>query len=99
RDFSTVGWKSVRLHGVRAGAPGAPPLLTAERVDASFDWDALLHQRSLRLRSLAVVAPRVDLNAPFPKIPESPPAEPGAKPFEIDRLTLTRGTVLGAPLA
>lgn len=98
RDFSTLGWRGLQLHEVRVSAPGAKPLLTAERVDATFDWDTLLHRRALRLRSLEVIAPRIDLAAPFPQIPESPKGE-ASTPFEIDRLSLVRGTVLGAPLA
>lgn len=97
RDFSTLGWRGLQLHEVRAGAPGARPLVTAERVDAVFDWDTLLHRRSLRLRSLEVIAPRIDLAAPFPEVPESPTGE-SSTPFEIDRLTVVRGTVRGAPL-
>src|SRR5689334_20416707 len=31
-DFSLVGWSGIELTGVRLGAPGKPPLATAQRV-------------------------------------------------------------------
>ena len=76
------------------GAPGSRPLFTAERVTADVAYRTL-RSEVLIVRSLVVVAPRLDLGAPFPELPpeEGPAAAPG---FEVRRLTLRRGVVLGA---
>ncbi|HUF79449.1 MAG TPA: hypothetical protein VMR44_11090, partial [Thermoanaerobaculia bacterium] len=88
-------WRGLALDGVRVGAPGQPPLLTAERVDAGIDFGTV-RDRVLVVRSLEVVGPRLDLAAPFPELPEE---EPGAEPgFEIRRLVLRRGAIAGAPV-
>jgi outer membrane protein assembly factor BamA len=92
-DFSLVGWTGVELTGVRLGAPKAAPLATAERVRASIDLFSLRRETAV-VRSLEVFAPVIDLSAPFPKLPESE----GPPGFEIRRIALHGGTVIGAPV-
>jgi outer membrane protein assembly factor BamA len=98
-DFSLLWLRSgIELRQVRAGAPGAAPLATAERVEAVIDLGSL-RSRPLVVRSLTADGLRINLAAPLPKIPESKP-EAGAGPaMEIRRITVHRGEVLGAPLA
>ncbi|HEX5758889.1 MAG TPA: hypothetical protein VF121_06805, partial [Thermoanaerobaculia bacterium] len=92
-DFRLDG---VELEGVRVGAPGAPPLLTAERVVASVDYRTL-RSAVLVIRRLELVAPRLDLAAPWPELSaQEPAAEPG---FAIRRLQVRRGAIAGAPPA
>src|SRR6186997_3417200 len=78
-DFSPL-WRrnGIELRNVRAGAPGAAPIVTARRVRAEIDPGSL-RERPLVVRFLEVEGARVDLNAPIPKIPESP-EEAGAGP-------------------
>jgi len=92
-DFRLDG---VELEGVRLGAPGAPPLLTAERLIALVDYGTL-RSEVLVIRRLEVVAPRLDLAAPFPELPAAEPAAPPG--FEIRRFVLRRGAIAGAPTA
>ncbi len=92
-DFD-VRWEGFALEGVRVGAPGAAPLLVAERVAAGVDYGTL-RDEVLVIRSLEVVGPRLDLAAPFPELPEAEPG--GGAGFEIRRLALRRGAVMGAP--
>ena len=90
-DFRLDG---VELEDVRLGAPGAAPLLTAERIVARVDYGTL-RSAVLVIRRLEVVAPRLDLAAPFPELPAAEPAAPPG--FEIRRLVLRRGAIAGAP--
>ncbi|HSN87810.1 MAG TPA: hypothetical protein VL025_13715, partial [Thermoanaerobaculia bacterium] len=92
-DFSLAGWTGVELTGVRLGAPGTAPLATAERVRVSIDLFSL-RRETVVVRSLEVFAPVIDLAAPFPKLPESE----GPPGFEIRRIALHGGTVIGAPV-
>lgn len=92
-DFSLVGWTGIELTGVRVGAPGKAPLVTAERVRASVDLSSLRRETAI-VRSLEVFSPVIDLSAPFPQLPESE----GPPGFEIRRIALHGGTVIGAPL-
>ncbi|HEX4963396.1 MAG TPA: translocation/assembly module TamB domain-containing protein [Thermoanaerobaculia bacterium] len=98
-DFSPLWAKrGIELHRVRLGAPGAAPLATAERVEAVVDLGTL-RSRPLVLRAVTAEGVVVDLSAPLPKMPESPP-EAGVGPaLEIQAITLRRGEVRGAPLA
>jgi outer membrane protein assembly factor BamA len=93
-DFSLVGWSGIELTGVRLGAPGKAPLVTAERVRAAVDLFSLRRETAV-VRSLEVFSPVIDLSAPIPQLPESE----GPPGFEIRRIALHNGTVLGAPLA
>ncbi len=93
-DFSLVGWSGIELTGVRLGAPGKAPLVTAGRVRAAVDLFSLRRETAV-VSSLEVFSPVVDLSAPMPQIPESE----GPPGFEIRRLALHGGTVIGAPLA
>src|SRR3954469_3637690 len=98
-DFSPL-WRrnGVVLRKVRLGAPGAVPLATADRVEAVVDLGSL-RSRPLVIKSLTADGLRVDLAAPLPKMPPSPPsAEPGP-PVEILAIAIRRGEVRGAPLA
>ncbi len=98
-DF-TLQWRAgaVELRNVRLGAPGGPPLATVGRLRAVVDLGSL-RSRPLVVRALAVDRLRVDLAAPLPRLPASPPSPPGARPaIEIRRFDLTRGEVAGAPL-
>ncbi|HSF42532.1 MAG TPA: hypothetical protein VLT87_22195, partial [Thermoanaerobaculia bacterium] len=96
-DFSPLWVRSgVELRGVRIGAPGAAPLATAERAVVVVDpWS--LRRQPLVIRSLVVEGARVDLAAPFPKVPERPEA-PGGPGLEILKIEVRRGAVIGAPL-
>ncbi len=92
-DFD-LRWRGLALDGVRVGAPGAPPLLVADRVEAGIDFGTV-RDVVLVVRSLEVLGARLDLAAPLPELPET---EPGAGPgFEIRRLALRRGSIAGAP--
>lgn len=98
-DFSPLWRRSgIELRNVRVGAPGAAPLAIAQRVRAEIDLGSL-RERPLVVRSLEVEGARVDLNAPFPKIPESPQDAGAGPPVEIQRIVLRGGQVQGAPLA
>ncbi len=89
-DF-TARRNGFSIDGLKIGVPGAAPLLTATKVDAKLDVGSL--RRPLKIiHELVVDDPRIDLSAPFPTLPESPP--PG---FEIRRLVVHRGVILGAP--
>jgi outer membrane protein assembly factor BamA len=96
-DFSPLWLRSgVELRGVRIGAPGGRPLATVERAEVVVDpWS--LRRSPLVLRSVVVEGVRVDLSAPFPKVPERP-EEPGGAGLEIGKIEVRRGTVIGAPL-
>jgi translocation and assembly module TamA len=95
-DF-TPSWRSsrVNLRNVRVGAPGAAPLVVAERVGIRIELSSLRH-RPLVLRELEIEGVRADLNAPIPKIPES--QEETGPGVEIRRIVVRRGSVIGAPL-
>ncbi len=96
-DFSPLWRRSgIELRHVRAGAPGAAPLATAERVEAVIDLGSL-SDRPLIVRSLVADGLRIDLTAPLPKIPESKPAA-GGPPVEVQKITIRNGEVRGAPL-
>lgn len=99
-DFSPLWRRSgIELRNVsvgRIGTSGKAPLVLAKRVTAVIDLGTL-RERPLVVRSLEVEGPRIDLNAPFPEIPESPP-EPGS-PVEIQKIVIRGGEVRGAPLA
>lgn len=92
-DFALTGWSGIELTGVRLGAPGKAPLVTAGRVRAAVDLFSLRRETAV-VRSLDVFAPVIDLSAPFPQLPESE----GPPGFEIRRIALHGGTVIGAPL-
>lgn len=92
-DFG-VRWGGFSMEGLKVGAPGAAPLLTARRVDAAVDMRTLRSPVRV-IRSLEIDDPLIDLSAPVPRIPES-----GGPPgFEIQRLVIRRGKIVGAPLA
>jgi outer membrane protein assembly factor BamA len=95
RDFG-VRWGGFSIDHLKVGAPGAAPLLTASRVDASVDMRTLRSPVQV-IRSLEIDDARIDLSAPVPKIPESQPGGPAG--FEIRRLVLRRGVIVGAPPA
>lgn len=92
-DFSLFGWSGIELTGVRLGAPGKAPLVTAGRVRAAVDLFSLRRETAV-VRSLEVFSPVIDLSAPFPQLPESE----GPPGFEIRRIALHDATVIGAPL-
>ncbi len=92
QDFG-VRWGGFSMDRLRVGAPGAAPLLTASRVDVAVDMQTLRSPVQV-IRSLEIDDARLDLSAPIPKIPDSGP--PG---FEIRRLVIRRGVVVGAPPA
>src|SRR5688572_10493305 len=92
-DFD-VRWGGFSLEGVEIGAPDAPPVLTASRVDAAVDMGTLRSPVRV-IRNLEIDDPRLDLSAPIPKLPESDPQAPPG--FEIQRFVLRRGSILGAP--
>ncbi len=98
-DFSPL-WRrnGIELRNVRVGAPGAAPIVVAKQVRAEIDLGSL-RQRPLVVRFLEVEGARVDLNAPIPKIPESPEEAGAGPPVEIQRIVLRDGQVQGAPLA
>jgi len=90
-DFSLIGWTGVELTGVRLGAPGKAPLATAGHVRAAIDLFSLRRETAV-VRSLEVYSPVIDLSAPLPQLPESE----GPPGFEIRRIALHGGTVIGA---
>lgn len=92
-DFD-VRWGGFSLDGVQIGAPDAPPILTASRIEAAVDMGTLRSPVRV-IRNLEIDDPRIDLSAPIPKLPESDPQVPPG--FEIQRFVLHRGSVLGAP--
>lgn len=96
-DFSPLWLRSgVELKNVRVGAPGGRPLATVERAVVVVDpWS--LRRQPLVIRSVVVEGARVDLGAPFPKVPERP-EEPGGPGVEIRRIEVRRGAVIGARL-
>ena len=98
-DFSPL-WRrnGIELRNVRVGAPGAAPIATARRVRAEIDLGSL-RERPLVVRFLEVEGARIDLNAPIPKIPETPQEAGAGPPVEVQRIVLRGGQVQGAPLA
>lgn len=96
-DFSPLWLRSgVELKNIRVGAPGGRPLAAVERAVVVVDpWS--LRRQPLVIRSLVIEGARVDLAAPFPKIPERP-EETGGPGVEIRRIEVRRGAVIGAPL-
>src|SRR5687767_5556382 len=98
-DFSPLWRRSgIEMRNVRVGAPGAAPIATARRVQMEIDLGSL-RERPLVVRFLEVEGARIDLNAPIPKIPESPEDAGAGPPVEIQRIVLHGGQVQGAPLA
>lgn len=98
-DFSPLwSFGGIELRNVRAGAPGAAPVATARRVRVQIDIRSL-RERPLVVNSLLVEGLRIDLNAPFPRIPESPSEAGSGPPVVIRQLVLRGGQVQGAPLA
>ena len=92
-DFD-ARWDGFALDGVEVGAPNAPPVFRASRVDVSMDMRTLRGPVRV-IRNLAIEDAVIDLSAPIPKLPES---DPGAPPgFSITRVVLRRGSVLGFP--
>ena len=79
------------LNGVEVGSP---PVFRASRVDVSLDMRTLRGPVRV-IRNLEIDDAVVDLSAPIPKLPESDPEAPPG--FEIGRLVLRRGTILGPP--
>lgn len=97
-DFAPSWWLgAVELRDVRVGAPGAAPLVIAERVGVQIDLGTLRKQ-PLVVRSVTVDGARVDLRAPFPQIPEQPSEAGTGPPVEIQKIEIRRGEVIGAPL-
>lgn len=90
-DFG-VRWGGFSMEGLKVGAPGGAPLLTARHVDVAVDMRTLRSPVRV-IQSLEIDDPLIDLSAPVPKIPDTGP--PG---FEIRRLVIRRGRVVGAPL-
>lgn len=90
RDFG-VRWGGFSIDHLEIGAPGAAPLLTASRVNAAVDMKTLRSPVQV-IRSLEIDDAVLDLSAPIPRIPDTGPAG-----FEIRRLVLRRGVILGAP--
>src|SRR5215203_810799 len=98
-DFSPLWRRSgVELRNVRVGAPGAAPVATSRRVRLEIDLGSL-RDRPLVVRLLEADGVRIDLAAPFPEIPESPPEAGSGPPVEIQRIVLRNGEVRGAPPA
>lgn len=94
-DFTPLWLGSgVTLEGVRIGAPGARPVAVAERVEVVADLRSL-RRTPIVLRSVVAEGVRVDLGAPFPKIPEQPETQ-GAG-LDILDLRIRQGTVIGPP--
>jgi outer membrane protein assembly factor BamA len=89
-DFD-ARWGGFSMDRLKVGAPGAAPLLTASRVDVAVDMRTLRSPVQV-IRSLEIDDARLDLSAPVPKIPDTGP--PG---FEIRRLVIKRGVIVGAP--
>ncbi|HBL29998.1 MAG TPA: hypothetical protein DD490_24425 [Acidobacteria bacterium] len=92
-DFAPVGWSGIDLVGVRLGAPGKAPVVTAERMRARVDLSSL-RQDTAVVRSLEVFSPVFDLAAPLPELP----ASEGPPGFEIRRIAIHDGRVTGAPV-
>jgi outer membrane translocation and assembly module TamA len=94
-DF-TPNWlgSGLTLEGVRIGAPGARPVAEAERVEVVADLRSL-RRTPIVLRSVVAEGVRVDLTAPFPKMPERP--ETQGSGLDILDLRIRRGTVIGPP--
>ena len=92
-DFD-ARWDGFSLDGVEVGAPDAKPVFRASRVDVSLDMRTLRGPVRV-IRKLEIDDAVVDLSAPIPKLPESDPEAPPG--FEIGRLVLRRGLVLGPP--
>ncbi|HEX3128458.1 MAG TPA: translocation/assembly module TamB domain-containing protein [Thermoanaerobaculia bacterium] len=90
-DFG-VRWGGFSMDGLKVGAPGGAPLLTARHVDVAVDMRTLRAPVRV-IRSLEIDDPSIDLAAPIPKIPESP----GPLGFEIRRIVIRRGKIAGAP--
>ncbi len=80
----------------RLQVPGARPFASARRLSARWAPSAIF-RRPLRLASLAVDRPTVDLGAPLPAGRQSPGQAPAASslPFQVDRLSIADGTVIG----
>lgn len=98
QDFQ-VGWGGrFELTGVRIGAPGAPPLVTAERVRGAVDlWT--LRSPTLGIRYVEIERPRIDLAAPIPEVSSRQQKAAGPPGFEIRRLTVHNGAIAGPPVA
>src|SRR5688572_15168198 len=92
-DFD-ARWDGFALDGVEVGAPDAPPVFRASRVDVSMDMRTLRGPVRV-IRNLEIDDPVLDLSAPIPKLPESDPQAPPG--FSITRMVLRRGSVLGFP--
>jgi len=99
-DFKLRGWNGVELSGVRVGriggvgGVGARPFATAKTVMATVDLGSV-RSATVVVRSLEITAPRIDLTAPIPEIPQTQ----GPSGFAIRRLAIHRGEIAGAPLA
>src|SRR6185295_6855238 len=99
KDFTPIWRRSgVELREVRVGAPGAAPIATAKRVLAVVELGSL-RDRPLVVRTLEADGLRIDLAAPFPKLPQSPAEAAAGPPVEIRRIVLRNGEVRGTALA
>jgi outer membrane translocation and assembly module TamA len=94
-DFTPLWLGSgLALEGVRIGAPGARPVAEAERVEVVADLRSL-RRTPIVLRSVVAEEVRVDLTAPFPKMPEQP--ETQGSGLDILDLRVHGATVIGPP--
>ena len=97
RDFQVEWGGRFELTDVQIGAPGAPPLVTTERVRGAVDlWT--LRSPTLGIRYLEIQRPRVDLAAPIPEVPASEQQAAAPPGFEIRRLTVRDGAIAGPPV-
>lgn len=95
QDFDALWGGRFILRGVEIRAsPEARPVLTVRRVKVETDLWTL--RRPVRvIRVLELTGFRLDLTAPLPKLPESDPNTPPG--FEIRRLVLGKGSIVGPP--
>jgi translocation and assembly module TamA len=95
-DFTPLWLRSgIALEGLRIGAPGARPIAVAERVEVVADLRSL-RRMPIVLRSVVAEGVRVDLTAPFPRLPERP-EEPQRSGLDILDFRIRRGSLLGPP--
>jgi outer membrane translocation and assembly module TamA len=97
-DFTVSPLRGVLvLRGIRLGVPGAPPLLTAERITIDAD-PRRLADTPLVLRRVAVTRPRLDFAAPFPGLPARRPTSEVTPAIEVSSFAVQGGAVDGGPI-
>lgn len=100
RDFALDARRGIlELRDVAAGAPGARPMLTAERLHVEVDLQSLRHE-TVVVRSILVEAPHIDLGAPMPNLLASAPATPAQPGRRVDVLAfeVRGGSVAGGTI-